>query len=230
MRTFLFAGTLAVTLAAAGSASADSTPTGVEVGLRSGYAIPLGNVSGASGDSLSNAFNGMIPIWVDAGYRLNPNIYIGAFFQYGIGLVNGSRSGGGAGANQVTCNSPGVSCSGNNLIFGVDAHYHLMPDATFDPYAGLGVGYEILSASASAGGTSAGASYSGFQFVNFQVGGDYKAMPNLGIGPFVAFSLGQFSSCSYSGAASSLGNCSIPQQSMHEWLTIGLRGAYDINL
>jgi opacity protein-like surface antigen len=232
MRTFLFAGTLAVTFAAAGSArAADATPTGIEVGLRSGFALPLGDLQGGSGlggtsTKLSDAFNGFIPIWVDAGYRLNPNIYIGAFFQYGIGLVNNS----GSTAGQVSCTTSGVSCTGNNLLFGVDAHYHLMPEGTFDPYGGLGVGYEILSANVSAGGNSGGVSYNGFQFVNFQVGADYKAMPNLGIGPFVMFSLGQFSGCSFSGSASSLGNCTIPQQAMHEYLTFGLRGAYDINL
>jgi hypothetical protein len=61
------------------------------------------------------------------------------------------------------------------------------------------------------------------------VGGDYKVMPNLGIGPFVMFSLGQYGSCSFSGALSSQ-SCSIQQTAMHEWLTFGLRGVYDINL
>jgi hypothetical protein len=228
MRTFLFTGTLAMTIAAAGSASADASPTGVELGLRSGYAIPMGNAVGGNGpnNNLSSLFNGVVPIWVDAGYRLNPNIYIGAFFQYGFGLLNNSSAGvGGAG-----CNTSGVSCSANDLMFGANAHYHLMPDGTFDPWAGLGVGYEIVNFNLSAGGQSGSAAFNGFQFVNFQVGGDYKAMPNLGIGPFVMFSLGQFSSCSYSGAASSAGNCTIQQQAIHEWLTLGVRGAYDINL
>src|SRR5262249_38886165 len=112
-----------------------------------------------------------------------------------------------------------------------DAHYHFMPEATFDPYVGLGIGYEIASANATLGGTSAGGSFSGFQFFNLQAGGDYKLMPNLGVGPFVIFSLGQYSSCSLSGAAAALGGtCTIQQQAMHEWLTLGVRGVFDINL
>jgi outer membrane protein W len=223
MRAFLFAGTLAVTLAAAGSASADATPTGLEIGLRSGYAIPLGNsVGGAGNNSLSNTVNGVIPIWVDAGYRLNPNIYVGAFFQYGIGLVNSSAFV----AQATTCGTVAVSCSANDLMFGVDAHYHFMPDGSFDPYAGIGVGYEILNLSASQGGNSFSLGLNGFQFVNLQLGADYKAMPNLGIGPFVMFSLGQYGNCSTSLG----GTCTLPQTSMHEWLTLGVRGAYDINL
>jgi hypothetical protein len=113
--------------------------------------------------------------------RLNPNLLIGGYFQYGFGLLNNSS----AGVGQVGCNSSGVSCSANDLMFGVQAHYHFMPGGTFDPWGGIGVGYEIANASASANGQSVSVAFSGFQFVNLQVGGDYKAMPNLGIGPFV---------------------------------------------
>jgi hypothetical protein len=217
----------AVVVTTGSAARADATPTGIELGLRTGYAIPLGSSVGGPGDnSLSNTFNGVLPIWVDAGYRLNPNLFLGAYFQYGIAFLNTSK----AGSSGVNCNASGVSCSGSDLMFGVQAHYHFMPDGTIDPWAGLGIGYEIANVSVSQGGQSASVSQSGFQFVNFQAGGDYKATPNLGIGPFVMFSLGQYGSCSFGGAASSLGNCSIQQTAMHEWLTFGVRGVYDINL
>jgi hypothetical protein len=227
-RHFLFTGALVAAVVTTGSAArADATPTGVEVGLRTGYALPLGSSVGGPGDnSLSNTFSGVLPIWVDAGYRLNPNLMIGAYFQYGIAFINNSK----AGAGQAGCSANGVSCSGSDMMFGVQAHYHFMPDATFDPWAGIGVGYEIANFNISEAGTSGNASFSGFQFVNIQAGGDYKAMPNLGIGPFVMFSLGQYGSCSYGGAFGSLGNCTIQQTAMHEWLTFGVRGAYDINL
>ena len=208
------------------TARADATPTGIEVGLRTGYSLPLGSVQGGvngqPSQALGDALSGMLPIWVDAGYRLNPNMMVGAFFQYGIGFVNTSKATG--------CSQNGVSCSANDLMFGAQFHYHLMPDQTIDPWAGIGIGYEILSASASAGGQSAGSSYSGFQFVNVQVGGDYKVMPNLGVGPFVMFSLGEFSGCSFSGGLAGGASCSIPSSALHEWLTFGIRGAYDINL
>ena len=211
------------------TARADATPTGIEVGLRAGYAIPLGDAvggaNGAQSTSLSNAFSGMIPIWVDAGYRFNPNMMVGAFFQYGIASIatgNGSLG--------QACSGSGVSCSGSDLMFGAQFHYHLMPDQTIDPWAGIGVGYEIASVNLSSGGQSAGTSFSGLQFVNLQVGGDYKIMPNLGVGPFVMFSLGEYSGCSYSGGAAGGTSCSIASTAMHEWLTFGIRGAYDINL
>jgi hypothetical protein len=210
------------------AARADATPTGVEVGLRAGYGIPLGDAAGGNpSTSLSNVFSGMIPIQIDAGYRFTPNMMVGAFFQYGIASI---ASGGGTGTFGAACSQSGVSCSGSDMTFGAQFHYHLMPDQTIDPWAGIGVGYELANVSVSQGGQSASLGFSGFQFVNLQVGGDYKVMPNLGVGPFVQFSLGEFSSCSYGGAASSLGSCSIQNTAMHEWLQFGIRGAYDINL
>jgi outer membrane protein W len=228
MRIAIVTAALLATVGLSTPAHAEPTASGIEVGLRTGYAIPLGSAVGGgtngSGD-LSKAISGDVPIWVDAGYRF-PNLYIGGFFQYGIGFVPSSASS----TSGATCGQNGVSCSTSDIMLGVDAHYHFLPGGPIDPYVGLGVGYEILGLKASGGGQSASESVTGFQFVNLQVGADYKAMPNLGIGPFVMMSFGQYSGCSYSGAATAEGSCSIQQQAVHEWLTLGVRGAYDINL
>jgi hypothetical protein len=201
-------------------ARADATPTGIEVGLRTGYAIPVGNIQQSM--PLADPVIGTIPIWIDAGYRFHPNAMIGAFFQYGIGLVNGGK-----GEGRI-CGG-GSDCSASDMLFGVQFHYHLLPDQTIDPWGGVGFGYEILGLddpgtanSAGVGGTS----YSGFQFVNLQIGADYKFKPNLGVGPFMMFSLGEYSRCSYTSS----GNCTIPSGAMHEWLTLGIRVAYEPKL
>jgi hypothetical protein len=207
------------------TARADATPTGIEVGLRSGYAIPMGDAAGGSpSTSLSNVFSGVIPIWVDAGYRFNPNMMVGAFFQYGIAMLNT-----GSGSTLQGCGQNGVSCSGSDMMFGAQFHYHLMPDQTIDPWAGVGIGYEIATANLSSGNVSGSQSLSGFQFFNLQIGGDYKVMPNLGIGPFVMFSLGSYGNCNTSVGGQSQ-SCPNYQSGTHEWLTFGIRGAYDINL
>jgi hypothetical protein len=187
----------------------------VSLGLRTGYAIPVMDAVGGGNGALSNFVNGMIPIWIDAGYKLNPNIYLGADFQYGIILINNDKTG---------CGMSGANCSANDVMFGVNFHYHLMPDQTFDPWAGVGIGYEILQSS----NATSSSDLNGFQFLNLQVGGDYKATPELGIGPFLMFSLGQYSNCGASYMGMSAGSCSINQQAMHGWVTIGIRGTYDI--
>jgi outer membrane protein W len=207
----------------AGTAMADDAKgpsSGVEVGLRAGYGIPLGSAEGApaggQASAMSDSFSGMIPIQIDALYMINPNIRVGLYFQYGLVSLADKFAGG-------VCKASGVSCSAHDLRYGVQAHYHIMPENQIDPWVGLGIGMESVSGSASAGGQSIDFGVSGLEFLNIQAGADYKVMPNLGVGPFVNFSLGQYSSATQNGQSADIQN-----KAMHEWLIIGVRGAYDI--
>lgn len=239
MRPAILAGTavMACAVMASGAARAqvmvrvDSSdpgargPSGIELGVRTGYALPFGEQEGAAAggnsQSLSDAYDGVVPIWIDAGYRFNPRWYAGAFFQYGIALVNEAK-------NQV-CVGTRTGCSGRDIQLGLDAHYHFMPRAGFDPWIGFGAAYEIASSSSSAGGTTMSSSFSGFQFVNVQLGGDYKPMRDLGVGPFVVASVGEYSSCSASWPGGS-DSCAERGSGPHGWLTFGVRGVYDIHV
>jgi len=214
--------------------------SGLAFGLRVGYAIPMGKagaipaqaggVTDTSQDSLHDAVKGMVPLWLDVGYRVNPAVYVGAFFQYGFGIVNKD--------NASACNQ-GLSCSAHDIAFGANVHYHILPDAQFDPWVGAGLGYEILSASESGnlafGGLSfsvdGSASYKGFQFLILEAGGDFKATPALAVGPFVNFALGKYTS--WSSSVTSAGQTQdqsgdLQDTGMHEWLTIGVRGQYNL--
>jgi hypothetical protein len=219
------AGVLAGVLAE-GTARADDVPSGIEVGLRTGYAIALGSAAGgangAPSANMSDYVSGAIPIWIDAGYRFaSPNLFVGAYFQYGIGFTAGQTS--------KACSANGVSCSANVVMYGIQAHYHIMPDATFDPWVGLGIGMESANLQETVGGQSGGGSLSGWDYAIIQVGGDYHLMPALAIGPFVNFALGQYGNQSSSGGGQSQ-SASIPNTALHEWLTIGIRGVYDIGI
>jgi hypothetical protein len=211
----------------AGTAAADVTATGIELGLRSGYSIPMGTLANGNAAnpnasiSQSDIFSGKIPFWFDAGYRATPNFYVGLFFEYGLVFIPNN--------NTTGCGTGGVSCSGHDLMYGIDAHYHFIPDGPLDPWLGLGFGYESITASASGTNASGDLTFTGFQFVDFQLGADYKFFPNLAVGPFAMFSLGQYSSISQSSGSLS-GSQDIQNKAMHEWLTIGIRGEYDINL
>jgi hypothetical protein len=222
MRALVFSGLLAVGLMVASSAMAETTPTGLELGLRTGYALPLGSAIGGSGNNdLSNAFSGVVPIWIDAGYRITPSFYVGGFFQYGVAVLSSAQGNG-----LIGCGQNGISCSGSDIQFGAEAHYHFLPGGFIDPWVGLGLGYEFANISASAGTQSESSSFGGFQFLNVQAGGDFKLLPALGIGPFVMLSLDEYGSCSTTPDTS----CSIPNKAVHEWLTLGVRGVYDIHL
>jgi len=201
------------------SGSGPSELSGIELGVRVGYGLPLGTAYGVAGlpnTKLSDLISGMIPFWADVGYRIDPNWYVGGFFQFGLGFVPSSLC-------------PGISCSENDLRFGLDVHYHFLPAGTFDPWVGIGAGYEIFNLSASSSGVSGSASTNGWEFGNAQLGLDFKLSPEVGVGPFVTFTVAQFANASASVQGISVSQ-SIANKTIHEWLIFGLRGVFDLTL
>lgn len=197
----------------------------IELGFRIGYGIPAGKegaAAGAPNANLSNDVSGIIPLMLDAGYRVNQNLYLGLSFQYAPAIVNTD--------NTPACTQSGVSCSGSDVRLGINLHYHLAPGQTFDPWVGIGAGYEWLTLSVSAGGASADVSASGFELANLQLGGDIQAAPNLWIGPFAGVSFGQYRSISLSQPGYPSMDMDLTTKSIHEWIVFGLRGVFDIRL
>jgi hypothetical protein len=165
----------AVLLAAAASpAAADESepidPDGLDLGIRLGFALPMGSISGVSSD-LSTTFNGLVPLTLEGGRRFNRLYTVGPFFQYGRALVKG---GGG---------------STSDYLFGLQALYRIDAPGPMSPWVGFGGGYEIL-------GAGGGLSVRGFEFATLQAGGEFQ--PSLGfyMGPFASFSFGEFTTVS----------------------------------
>ncbi len=61
----------------------------IQLGLRVGYGAPFGKSgatpNGMADNDLSFLVKGQVPVAVDAGYLINPNVYVGLLFQYGFG-------------------------------------------------------------------------------------------------------------------------------------------------
>jgi outer membrane protein W len=223
----------------ASSTALAQTDSGLALGLRVGYAIPMGKAgavpsqTGAANtrkDGLPDTVTGMVPLWFDVGYRLNPALYLGAFFQYGFAFVN---------KDNVTGCDQGISCSAHDISFGANLHYHILPDAPFDPWLGVGFGYEFLTGSESGSVVLGGQNITidgsttlkGFQFLVLEAGGDFKATPALAVGPFVNFALGKYATYSSSVTLSSTSqdrSGDVQDSGLHEWLTFGLRGQYNL--
>ena len=111
--------------------STTSTEPGVSLGVRPGLAVPLGRAaSGADGFALSDTMAVTLPVWVDLGYRINANVYVGIWGQLGLGLPRGC---------------PTASCFATNLRFGPNVHFRFRPRAALDPWVGAGAGYDILT-------------------------------------------------------------------------------------
>jgi hypothetical protein len=204
-----------------------------ELGLRLGYAVPMGKTDDDS--DMTDGVSGQIPIWLDLGLRITPNVMLGLYGQYGIGMTGGNF-GDTCDQQEAAASAAGVDfgCSVTDVRFGAQAHYHFTPKGDTDPWLGVGFGYEWLTFGVSAEGNGASASLSstgsGFEFVNFQLGLDVLAAPSFGIGPFLAFTLGQYDS--YSNECTGLANCAainadngdIDNTALHQWLFFGVRG------
>ncbi|MET0792679.1 MAG: hypothetical protein ABW061_14255 [Polyangiaceae bacterium] len=192
-----------------GSASIASDGGGDEkkfkLGLRLGYAVPFGE--SFKGTTLSDGISGQIPIWVDAGYMVTPNVLLGVYVQYGFLQLK---------------NCPD-SCSGHDLRFGIQGQYHLSPEASLDPWFGLGVGYEIAGTSQSTQGFSVDSSVKGLEFLNLQAGADFKVADAFSVGPFLSLSLGQYSSAKFNDQDVPVGD-----KAIHEWFTFGAKGTFGL--
>jgi hypothetical protein len=203
------------------AARAQAEDTGFEAGLRVGYGIPLGSV--AENGDLSDAVGGQVPLILDVGYRVIPNLFLGLYAQYGFAWVGDTFD--------EACDLPGASCSAHDIRLGIEAHYHFKPREKLDPWIGLGVGYEWLNIGAEANDLELSMTMHGFEFLNLQAGLDIRAADNFYVGPFLAFTMGQFSATSvecddaFCGAGFAADG-DIENKALHEWLLIGVRGAY----
>lgn len=201
-------------------ALAEDNKVAFEAGLRAGFGMPMGKADASQ--ELGNAVDMQLPLQLDAGVRLMKSLFLGAYFQYGFALL--------ADANKLGCDSADLDCSGQDVRLGIQAHYHIMADRQFDPWVGLGIGYEWLTMSTEGGGVDVSATIHGFEFASLQAGLDIALSDNFRVGPFVSFSLAQYSSTSVDCSGSICGNLGasgdIPNKTLHEWLILGVRGAF----
>jgi hypothetical protein len=207
--------------------------TGLQVGVRTGYGGGTGIVY--SGLSVHEASGGAIPVIVDLGVRIVPQLYAGIY---------------GSWANIFTKNNP-VSCPGdldcktNQWRFGVEMDFHAIPSSKFDPYIGIGSGYEILHTSVNGAvglptavgmipaTASAGIIDRGWEFVNLTGGFDVRINRGVGIGPFISGSLSEYGVHSGNQSASvggmQVANMPVPPvtHGLHELYFAGIRGTFN---
>jgi len=213
-------------------AHAQAKDSGFSLAARVGYGFPMGNVASDSTATLAltDDFSGEVPLWLDVGYRFGRSFFVGAYFQYSFAFVKSSTAFVASQVGQAVCELPGVSCSGSDVRLGAELHYIFSPEASFQPWAGIGFGYEWTNLSASAPGVEATLQYRGFEFLNLQVGGDFKVSDAFALGPFVAFSLGQYDTIVLSATGQPSQSLDIPSnaKSTHEWLQVGVKGTFNL--
>ena len=176
------------TTAAATTTTTATERSGLEVGVGLGFQAGAGYVykngtrlNGTVGDvKLSDAANGGIAFALDLGYRLNSRWFIGAFGQYTHVLTKN---------NPLSC-PDGFDCSTGQIRLGPQVQYHFSPDASFDPFVGLGFGIVLLNSSIK-GTQPTGVALDidsktrGPEFVNLTVGGKWRAGESFSFGPYL---------------------------------------------
>jgi hypothetical protein len=237
MPSSLSAVSLLVALATnAGLAHAQQSGTGFEVALRTGYAAPIGRL-GASID-LSSPIGGQIPLWLDLGSRVLPELFIGAYAQYGFGFdgsgvyVSNRDRLDDSMPDVLPCSAAGVRCTESDIRLGLELFYHPLPRNLIDPWFGLGIGYEWLNLTEAMGRAHASLTLHGIEPVNLQSGVDFALAPHVGLGPFVALTFAQFRRASVE--CSGVAVCHVLNFSgqlpngnrKHAWFVFGVHGAY----
>jgi len=189
-----------------------------EFDLRGGFALPVGgeDIKGVKSSDLSM---GNIPVRLGLGWRFNRSFYAGAFGSIGWGLAPSDA----AKSKEFT----DIKAMILPMAFGLEAHYHIMPTASFDPWLGLGVGYEMNSMSAEQATMKISSVMSGFM-ANVQLGADYRLNSSVGLGPFVSFSGGQYMSQTSTAGGISASSDLKDTRSIHMNLTAGLRGTFNL--
>lgn len=182
--------------AAAGSGMLE----GFQLGIRTGWAVPLGSFE-KNGLKLNDTMDGQVPIWLDLGYRVMPNLHASAVLQWGLARV-------------AHCPS-GETCFAQDGRVGVAFDYHFLPSLRFDPYAGIGMSFEVLSLDLGPRTTT----YRGFEWLNLQAGADWPFSKALRVGPVVSYGLGQFLWRNGS---------SIDSKDLHHWIHFAVRATYDL--
>jgi outer membrane protein W len=191
----------------------------IQVGLRAG--LPLGMGEATKGVSLADQADAAAAAWVDLGYRFNPHVYAGLYGQY---VYVAPKTG------PAAC-PEGATCSAYAVAFGINAHYHFLPARSFDPWVGLGIGYEMASLSGKMGPMEFGGNIRGIQFVNVQAGSDFRLTRALGVGPFLSCGITEFTrSTTTMGGVDTDASIPSDQRRIHASLIFGARGTFDIAL
>ncbi|MCP3100228.1 hypothetical protein LZ198_15265 [Myxococcus sp. K15C18031901] len=183
-------------------------PPGFAVGARLAYGLPFGD--SAAERPLPLEVDGAIASQVDVSYFFTPHAAVDLQGQYGIArypLICGDET-----------------CRGSVLRLGVGLSYHFPSNSFWNHWLGAGVGVERFATTEDSPliGKSTQVNW-GLEFLNLQMGIDFKVLDALRIGPYVAGTLGTYLQHSTHLDGQEPSSTSIDQKAVHFWLQPGVR-------
>lgn len=191
-----------------------SDAEGPEVGLRLG----LTNASGRFEPKveLDDEVAALLPLWLDAGYRFSERWFVGAYFQYAVGVTSKTRD--------REC----PSCVNTWMRYGVQGQYSILRSTGVHVWLGLAVGrhgYDILNEE-----NQKGTAYAGWEPLHVQAGSSWRPWPGFEVGPFISLSYVLLDSkqdtCARPRTCGDTVSVDLPQGGGFITSTAGLRAAF----
>ena len=193
------------------AAQEPSSGTGLALGVRGAYGIPLGKLY--DDYKVSSTIGNVVAPQVDLAYFLGRQLSLGAYFQYGF--ASGMRG------------VVGSETSGRVLRFGFDVDYHFTPEAFVAPWVGVGMGYEVASVDFRFPQEESISTleYKGLEWGHAHFGVDFQLTRSVAVGPYVTATLGQYTKFDGLLGGVLLPRIDIPGDSraFHCWLQPGVR-------
>jgi hypothetical protein len=215
MKRWLCSGVLVGLSALSSSAFAQTPPArvGFQLGMRTGFAVPTGEIS--KGRKMSDAFAGQVPFVVDVGAKPIPALFLGGYL--------GLNFGGAAGSSRSACDALDATCLGATFRVGLELAYHFLPAGSVNPWLGYGIGVESSGVSGAHGGDRISESYAGWELAHLMGGLDFRVNRGFGVGPFIDFSVGTYTRQQFTQSGQLDIKSDIADTASHQWLTFGVR-------
>jgi hypothetical protein len=191
------------------------TARGLQGALRSGLIIPWGDATDAPGDALGDRASWQVPLFLDAGFKINKPIWIGVYAGLGFGVAASDENA------DTACSSDDASCSVLSLQLGLQAQYQFGASETYNPWVSYGAGYEFVQQSISLGDYQESTSASGITYARLGAGLDYRG--DVGLGPYVEASAGQFAASTTEIDDDRVYDGPIDGAAWHGWFMFGVR-------
>lgn len=198
----------------------DATPpastSGPELGLRLGLSTGSGQLEESG--PLRERIAGMLPLWVDAGYRLYDRWFLGVYWQYGLGLSSSS--------SDAECES----CVHSAIKYGLQINYSFLTTPAARVWAGIGAGHQSFETVDEQ--TKRGVAFAGWEPVSLHVGSSWRPVEGVEIGPYFTWAYSTIGSKSNVCYEPDRGRCppeeavDFSDSSTILWSTFGIRAVF----
>jgi len=198
---------------------------GLQMAFSTGLRFPMGDASGALGDTLAARYSFQLPLVFDIGSKVTPNVHVGGYAGFAIGAEGNADS-----VEEYCDDDDGdlandISCSVYAYKAGLQAQYHLAPSAAYNPWLGYGAGVELVSQSLndSTRHFEERTLSTAVTLGKFDLGVDFRSRSGMGLGLFSEASVGRFvhSRTEINGDTTYVGKVVDP--AWHVWLGAGVR-------